>query len=197
MTEPQRINTLTDGVFAIAMTFLVLDVMDAAEGVDTHAQIWPTLWPKLASYIMGFLILGLLWNGHYIAASYVKRSDRTHLWLSINFLIWAALVPYPAGLLSEYYTDSLAVLIYGGNLTLAAGSLYAVWAYATKDHHLVDKDLPQQTVTALKRRLLLAMLGYLLAMAVALWQPVAGLLVFVASHLYFALTPVTEDERST
>lgn len=192
--SPHRIATLADGVFAIAMTFLVLDVKDAVvEAADNVPLLWALL-PKLGSYILGFVILGLFWNGHHIASHYTERTDRIHLWLNIHFLIWTALVPFPAELLGERYSEPLSVLVYGINLSLAAIALYAVWWYATQNRRLVSKNLPEQTVRALKVRLLLAVGSYVVAVGFAFLHPFAGIAVFVASHLYFVVRPVNKAE---
>ena len=196
LISPRRISTLTDGVFAIAMTFLVLDVKDAVVEASDNAPLLPILLPKLGSYLLGFIILGLLWNGHHIAHRYTERTDRVHLWLNILFLVWAALVPFPAELLGERYNEASSVLIYGVNLSLAALSLYWVWSYATRNHRLVSPDLPQQTIRALKIRLLSAVGLYAVAVATAFVYPAAGIVVFVASHLYFVVSPVTRAEAA-
>lgn len=186
----QRINTLADGVFAIAMTFLVLDVKDAVIETTQSDSFFSALLPKLGSYILGFIILGLFWNGHQIASGYTKRTDRTHLWLNIHFLLWAALIPFPAQLLGERYSESLSVIVYGINLSFVAIALYTVWWYATNNRRLVSADLSAKIISALKIRLLSAMGFYLVASVVALFSPVSGIFVVVLSHLYFVVRPV-------
>lgn len=192
--DTKRIETLSDGVFAIAMTFLVLDVKDAVVEAASSEPILPVLLPKLCSYILGFLILGLFWNGHHVALHYTRRTDRIHLWLNINFLTWAALVPFPAELLGERYAEPIAVVVYGLNLTVAAIALYLIWQYATQNHRLVDRDLPKEIVIDLKRRLMLATLSYAVAICAALIHPYVGVLFFVASHIYFVSQPITRSE---
>ena len=194
--SPQRITALTGGVFAIAMTLLVFDVKDVVVEASHYTNLFPLLLPKLGSYLLGFIILGLLWNGHHIALHYTERTDRMHLWLNILFLIWAALVPFPAELLGERYDDPLSVLVYGVNLSLAVLSLYAVWKYATHQRRLVASDLPERTVRALKVRLLSAVGFYAVAVGVAFIHSAAGIAVFVFSHLYFVVRPVTRAEAA-
>lgn len=81
----------------------------------------------MAIGVGGMVGVGLFWNGHHIAFHYVKRADRVFLWLNIHFLLWAALIPFPAELLGERYSESLSVIIYGINLSLVAIAFYAVW----------------------------------------------------------------------
>ena len=194
LLSPQRINTLSDGVFAIAMTFLVLDVKNAVIEVPEDNSFFLVLLPKLCSYILGFVILGLFWNGHHIASHYIKRADRVYLWLNIHFLLWAALIPFPAQLLGERYFESLSVVVYGTNLSFAAIALYAAWWYATDNRRLVSDNLSKQTIRSLKTRLLSAIGSYLVAGIVALFNPVSGIVVFVISHVYFVFRPVARIE---
>ena len=90
-----RVTALTDGVFAIAMTLLVLDVKDAAVAADPARPLLAAVGPQLFGYGLGFVILGLLWNGHHVVFAYVERADRVLLWLNVAFLLSAALGPDP------------------------------------------------------------------------------------------------------
>ena len=97
-----RLATLTDGVFAIAMTLLSLDVVAEAANVTDAESLLNDLGPKLFAYALSFVILGLLWNGQHVAFHYTQRTDRAHLWLGIIFLLFIALIPFPATLLGEW-----------------------------------------------------------------------------------------------
>ena len=183
---PTRLAALADGVFAIAITLLTLDIAALVDEHDDTAAILNALPPRLGSYLLGALILGLLWSGHHLALRYTEATDRRHVWLNLNFLVWAALVPFPAKLLGTHYDEALPVVLYAAVLTLAAGSLYAMWAYATRGRRLVGDGLPAATVAALKRRLLVVIGLYWGAAALALWWPAVGIGAFVLSHLWFA-----------
>src|SRR4030088_188078 len=93
-----RIEALTDGVFAVAMTLLVLDIkVPELEPPLAGAEL-PlkplALWPKFLSYLISFVILGVYWVGHHIQLSFIRRADRPLLWINILFLLWVALVPF-------------------------------------------------------------------------------------------------------
>ena len=190
--SPSRLNALTDGIFAIAMTLLVLDLKDAVPEPTSVRILWMQLWPHLASYGLSFIILGLFWNGQHIAAHYVQRTDRTHLWLNIAFLGVAALIPYSASLLSGHFGETLPVMVYGINLIVTAAVFLGAWIYATTNRRLTAADLPESTVRALKRRMYAAIGSYLVAMTVALFAPALGLLVFLLGHVLFVSQPVTK-----
>ena len=189
-------RALADGVFAIAMTFLALDVLEVVGEVrgDVPAVLRAAT-PPLASYGLGFLVLGLFWSGHRIALARLRRTDRRHIWLNVLFLAWVSLIPFPAALLASHYREPAAVLVYGVALTMTAGSLYALGYYAAEGGRLTDGDLPSAAVRAFRRRIARAIALYAVAVGTAyLAAPWAGIAVFVASHLYFAIRPVTEAE---
>src|SRR6187549_1393686 len=101
--KTDRLETLTDGVFAIVMTLLVFDlrppnpayVSDEAAMMREIAQ----LLPSFASYLISFIILGVYWVGHHSQFQYIRRGDQMLLWLNIVFLMCVALVPFSAGLM--------------------------------------------------------------------------------------------------
>ena len=95
-----RLATLTDGVFAIAMTLLSLGVVDAAGEVVSFSTLLSDIGPRLFAYALSFAILGLFWNGQHVTFHYTDRTDRAHLWLGITFLLFVALIPFPAALLN-------------------------------------------------------------------------------------------------
>ena len=97
-----RIMTLADGVFAIVLTLLVLDIK-APKAISEAELISKllALWPKLFSYIISFVILGILWFGHHMEFHYIRRSDRIHIWLNLLFLMCIAFIPFSAALLGS------------------------------------------------------------------------------------------------
>jgi uncharacterized membrane protein len=105
-----RIEALTDGVFAVAMTLPVLDIKVPELRQPTGTADLPLkllgLGPKLLSYSVSFTILGVYWVGHHIQLSFIRRADRPLLWINILFLLWVALVPFSTALLGEYPKDS-------------------------------------------------------------------------------------------
>lgn len=174
------------------MTLLVLDVKDAA--VASQADLVGSAGPPLVSYALGFVILGLLWNGQQVTLAYTERTDRLHLWLGIVFLLWAGLVPFPTALIAVWPVSFLAVATYAGVLALAALTLLAQWIYATHGRRLVAPDLPDHVVRSVVRRLVWATALYGVGVVVAVWSPPMGVAALAASHLFFVVRPVTDAE---
>jgi uncharacterized membrane protein len=140
-----RIVGLTDGVFAIVMTLLVLEISipEIAQS-SVHTELpgrLIELWPKLLSYVISFIILGMFWYLHHIAFHYIKRSDNGLVWLNILFLMFIALIPFSTALFGSYGTEQLALVIYAINIILVSVMRFVIWIYATLKYRLVDNNI--------------------------------------------------------
>src|SRR4051812_40441782 len=104
--SPHRIEALVDGVFAVAMTILVLELHVPELGPKaTDADLLSALGelaPKILSYASGFVILGTLWIGHHFQFHYIRRSSRALLWINLSFLLVSASLPFAVALLGTY-----------------------------------------------------------------------------------------------
>jgi uncharacterized membrane protein len=166
-----RIETLTDGVFAIAMTLLVLDMkaprIPAGIAQDALEFRVLDLWPKFLIYVLSFVILAIFWVGHNIQFHYISRTDRTLFWINVLFMMLIALLPFSTHLLGDHIAQQFAVIFYGCHLSLIWICLYFHWFYATTRHRLVDEDIDQRVVHAATMRILIAPILYLLAIGLS------------------------------
>jgi uncharacterized membrane protein len=157
-----RIEALTDGVFAVAMTLLVLDLRVPELQPPLDISQLPVrllaLWPKFLSYAISFVILGVYWVGHHIQLSFIRRADRPLLWINLLFLLWVALVPFSTALLSEYPAAQAAITVYGLNLIAIGLTLALHWWYATVEAQHVDADIHPGLVRGALLRTLMALL---------------------------------------
>jgi len=178
-----RIEALSDGVFSIAMTLLVLDVrVPAPSEVAAAGGLAPALlglWPRLLTYALSFGLLGVYWVGHHVTFHFIKRTNRTLLWINIAFLLCVASMPFTTALVAQYHQDPTALAAYGGALILTGLALESHWWYATSGHRLVDRDLDPRVITYGSRRILFAPAMYLTSIVVAFLSPAASLLIFV------------------
>src|SRR6516162_4077891 len=169
-----RIEALTDGVFAVAMTLLVLDIKVPELQQPLATAELPlkllALWPKFLSYAISFVILGVYWVGHHLQLSFIRTADRPLLWINIFFLLWVALVPFSTALLSEYTKHRLAIAVYGGNLIAIGLTLALHWWYATSRRRHVDPDVDPGLVRTAMLRVLMGPLLYLLGIAISIFS---------------------------
>jgi len=147
---PNRLEVLTDGVFAIVMTLLVLEISVPEIAQPLLQAELPRrlleLWPKLYSYVLSFIVLGLLWNLHHRSFHSIKRCDSALVWLNIVFLMFIALIPFSTSLLGNYGTEQLSMVIYTSNVLLALVMRLIIWTYATSKDRLVDSDISRRWV---------------------------------------------------
>jgi uncharacterized membrane protein len=170
-----RMEFLTDGIFAVVMTLLVLDISvpqisshyaigNVAAGTELAKRLFD-LWPKMLSFGISFVILAIYWVAHHRQYHYIKHSNRALIWINMMFLMAICLIPFSTSLLGEYRELGMSILVYGGNSIVIASLLYAQWRYVTTSHHgrLLDENLDPISKTTLSRRTLLGIIVYLIA----------------------------------
>ena len=168
---PNRLEALTDGVFAIVMTLLVLELSVPEIAHPSLQAELPRrlleLWPKLYSYVLSFIVLGLLWTLHHRSFHSIKRSDNALVWLNIVFLMFVALIPFSTSLIGDYGTEQLSFAIYATNVLLALAMRLIIWTYATGKYRLVDSDIDPRIVKGQKLRTMVFCLAFMLVIGIS------------------------------
>jgi TMEM175 potassium channel family protein len=158
-------------VFAIAMTLLVLDLhAPAAEALRTDADIGRALLgllPNLVAYVMSFMTLGIFWVGQQTQLNQLTRSDRNLTWIHLGFLLGVSLMPFSTGLLAEFITYRLALVVYWLNLLLLGAVLFASLGYAERSGLMKD-DTTAEMLAAGRRRIVVYQALYTITLLVLL-----------------------------
>jgi uncharacterized membrane protein len=192
-----RVAALTDGVFAIVLTLLVLDVHAPAAG--TQAQLLARLRdivPQLTLFAASFAIVAVFWYGHHMEMHWIVRSDRVHLGVTLAFLLTISFMPFSASLLGKNLALPIAATIYGANLC-AAGIVRCVhWSYVTSGHRLVAADLDPALIRHVRRVFLVVPLLYVAAVATAWISPPAALVCFIIIPLLY-VKPARQSRHLT
>ena len=177
-----RIEALTDGVFAIAMTLLVLnfDIPSRKGALDLH-QMLGDLWPDFLHYVESFLILAIFWVKNHQQFHFVRKSDHSLLWLSLTGLLFVCLIPFTTSLVSDYGDIPIAAIVFEANLLAAGLAYYFVWYYATKGRRLVDSSIDDRIIAIYKHSSLVIPVVSLAAIAVSIFYPRMG------TGLYFTI----------
>ena len=147
-----RVEALTDGVFAIAMTVIVLGLELPHGAGSLGDRLW-ALWPKLASYALSFVMLGVLWIGHHYQLNHMRRTNRAALWLNLWFLLAITFLPFGAAVLGVEYQNPWAVMLYAGTVMFAGVALLAHWSYVARRPEMLTPDFDAAVVAALKLRI--------------------------------------------
>ena len=188
-----RIITLTDGVLAIVMTLLVLEIavpeISHSEVANELPKRLLELWPVVWSYATSFIILGFFWISHDDQFHYIKRANRTLLWLTIFYLMVIAFIPFSTALIGTYGDQQISVIIYGINITIALVWPHLQWKYATKKHRLVDSDLDPKIIAKMSRRGIVGLILYPIAIAVSFLNIQASLILFALIPAYYLIPP--------
>jgi uncharacterized membrane protein len=185
-----RIEALGDGIFAIAMTILVLEIhVPVIDNANSRKllHVLRELAPHVAGYIVSFLILGTLWIGHHNHFVYIRRADRLLLWLNIGFLCSIAFLPFSTALLGAYSNQPVAAALYGSNLLAAGGFLWGHWVYATRGRRLVAADLSDDLVRMARRRVEWGILVYASAIGVAFVSMPISLVLFALMPIVYII----------
>ncbi len=187
-----RIETLVDGIFAIAMTLLVLRVgVDSGlEGGELRHALREQ-WPRYVSYVLSFLVLGVYWMAHQGQLGYIQRADRTFAWITIVFLGFVAFVPFTAGILGEYRDEPTAIVIYGGNLIAIGIALLTLYWYATRIGDLTDEVTPMIDHLILGR-MITAPVAYAIGIVFCVISTRLSIVVFVVVPVLYAIPHAVE-----
>jgi len=189
--SPNRIEALTDGVFAIVMTLLVLDLgIPVIAESSVHTELPRQLlemWPKFLSYAVTFLLLGFLWSVHHYQFTFIKRSDSVLTWINIVFLMFVALLPFSMAMLGEYMGEQIPVLIYGGNAVACMVMRYILWSYATGNHRLIDRDIDPRAVKGPKVMLPVGIAVFIVAMGISFLNTIASICIFAVMLIFMVI----------
>ncbi len=181
-----RLETLVDGVFAIAMTILVLDLhAPATLGPGGLAGDLVALWSRFATFLISFIVLGVYWFAHHQVFHFVLRVNRTLVWLNILFLMGIALVPFAASVLGAYTENPVALSMYGAVLGLLAALGYLIWWYLTGDRGLIEPGLDPDLVHKVRVWLAIGPVITPVAIAVSFVSPTVALLIYLALPAVF------------
>ncbi len=185
-----RLEALSDGVYAIAITLLVLDIAVPGHAGGHLLRSLGHLWPAYLAYVVSFSTIGASWLGHSVITEYLDRADPTFVRLNLLLLLFVAFLPFPTRLFADYIgadtPERVAATIYGLFLLLSSSLLWVLWHYAVR-HNLVRPDLADEEVQFLTQRLTPGLAGYLVLIVVGLFVPVIAVIGYLGIALYYIL----------
>jgi len=195
----ERLAALSDGVFAVAMTLLVLDLrVPVIEAVHSEHDLWhglAALSPRLLMYMMSFMTLGIFWIGQQTQLNHLARSDRSLSWIHILFLFTVSITPFSTTLLAEFTEYRTALVAYWVNILLLGSTLYFSWVCAMGTG-LVKDDLPPDVPEAIKRRILVGQGLYAAGALLCIFNTYWSIAFIVLVQLNYAIAPFSRRSRS-
>ena len=196
--ETNRLEAFSDGVFAVAITLLVLNIK--IPGIDLppsklpdDTNLWQALrneWPMLAAYVTSFATIGIMWLNHHRLFVHIKRTNTLLLLINLLLLLVIVFLPFPTALLAEYIVrpdQHAAAIVYSGICFLMACCFNVLWRYASYRNRLLVKDTDPHAVNAISRQYLFGPLVYLIVFGVAWINTLACVILSFILALFFAL----------
>jgi uncharacterized membrane protein len=194
MLTKNRLEAFSDGVFAIAITLLVIEIRPPtpAEGESLARALWEQ-WPHYLGYFLSFLVLGVMWLNHHRILEPAQRVDGIVLVLNLNLLLWAVLIPFPTAVVADFIREGgddakTAVALYGGVILLAAIAFTALFIGITREGIVDQLPTPEQ-VRAARLRFGLGVGVYTGAFLLSWLSPALAL----AAHATMAAYYLTEQ----
>ena len=189
--ETGRLEAFSDGVFAIAVTLLILAVgIDQARASGSLSHQLIHLWPAYIAYAVSFVTVGIMWINHHELFRHFAGADRIQLLLNTLLLMLIAFTPFPTRVVAQFaHTESdrrAAALLYGLNFTITAILFLAVWMYGSR--RLLRPDADPREVTGITRSYLPGAPLYGTATLIAFASPIASLIMFAAIALFYAIS---------
>lgn len=195
----ERLEAFSDGVFAFAITLLVLNLYDPA--TRGSANLFAGLlaeWPAFFALFISFVHILIMWMNHHNMFNYIRRVSREFMFLNGLVLLFVVLTPFTTLLVSEHLLDDqshVAAAVYAGTFFVVGVTWNLLWHSSTiHGHRLISEEVPEEQVKQIAREYSVAPIFYGLALFVALISAVASLIITVAVAIYFGVT-VTGGEQ--
>jgi uncharacterized membrane protein len=189
-----RLEAFSDGVFAIVITLLILDVRFPIDKPLT-LEILRGVVPHVLAFVLSFIIVGVYWVSHHNMLHFIRQVDRQLLWLNLVLLLLIVFIPFPTALLGQHLDSALAVTLYGGNLILVNAAGTAMWLYAMSRPELAADGITPALPGFVARLHSAPILIYGAAIALAHWYVPLSLILFAAVPAFFIVPNPFVDRR--
>jgi len=184
-----RVEALSDGIFSVTMTLLVLDIRvpDSAHSGSDLAAALQDLLPRIGVYIASFLIVGYAWIWHHLTFAMIERSTRILMWINLILLFAVGFLPFSTALIAKYPDARASTLTYGANILWFSVMLNILLMYAVREH-LVSEKFDTATVRASQFRGYLQTVLTIVAILAGLIFPWAGIASFIVIPIFYIAT---------
>jgi TMEM175 potassium channel family protein len=191
-SETARLETFADGVMAIAITLLILEIdVPHVEPGESLGAALADQWPSYAAYVVSFLTIGIIWVNHHHLFAVIERSNHTFLMVNVLFLMAIAALPWPTALVAEYIRSetgrTTATVVYGLTMVSIAVMFNLVWRYASNGLRLLPSDVDSKELQRINRRYLSGPITYAAATLIAPVNAWISLVIFAVMALYWLI----------
>lgn len=182
-----RLIAISDAVFGVAMTLLVLEIKVPEIESDDKELIaaFIKLMPKFLVYFLSFMTAGIFWMGQSAQFEHIKKSDRNLSWITLLFLLFVSVLPFTTAFLGDYIDHNFAIGIYWFNIFILGLVLYIGWSYAERND-FIDDEVKQNISGAIKKRIIVSQSLYFVGALLGFVNPYLGIGVIIAIQLNYA-----------
>ncbi|MBP8822198.1 MAG: DUF1211 domain-containing protein [Flavobacteriales bacterium] len=192
-----RLEALGDGLYAIVMTLMVLELkIPEWEGEVTNERVWHylvELAPSIFAFALSFIILGIFWFAHRLVHLFIGNSNRGLMWLSMLFYLSISLIPFSAAMLGRYPGNQLVEVIYGVNMVAACQFIYWLWRYGNSVPGLLVREVPHELQREIRALFLFAPAIYVVAIGISFIDPTWSFFAYLLTPFLY-LVPTRLDK---
>lgn len=193
-----RVEAFSDGVFAIAITLLVLDLkLPHTEGAENLTQELFRQWPTFVAFLNSFVTILIIWINHHNLFSNIRRTNNLFMLLNGLLLLCVTFLPFPTSLAADYYGHEgsvTAAALYAGTFFVMACAFNLLWRYASHGHRLISREVTTEQIQGINRQYLLGPTVYGLAVVFAFVHVTISLLITIVLAIFYAVTASTSKK---
>lgn len=197
-SETTRAEAFSDGVFAIAITLLILEIKVPHSSGAALGRALLAQWPSYFAFLASFATIGVMWLNHHRLFNLIDRCDDGLLFLNLLLLLGVTWIPFPTALIAEHLGhggDRTSALLYSASFFVIAIFFNVLWRYATTRGRLLSPDCDLEEVESITKQYRFGPFAYLVAVALAFWSATAALAACGLLALFFALPPKPVSRR--
>jgi uncharacterized membrane protein len=193
-----RLESFSDGIFAFAITVLVLTIAQPSGYKDLAHQL-ASRWPSLIAYVVSFVVIGIMWLNHHSLFRHFEHVDRGLIYLNMLLLMTITFLPYPTGVLGQALARGqgarTAAVVYAVTMAVNSWAWAALWLYASGRRRLLHEDFPEDERPIATVMFTIGVVMYTLAVGVAFVNAYAFLVLQGLFALYYAIDPISRRPR--
>jgi uncharacterized membrane protein len=189
-SETSRVEAFSDGVFAIAITLLILEIKVPPLTSEPLTILLLRQWPSYVAFLLSFAFIGIMWMNHHRLFTHIRHCDHALLVLNLLLLLGVSVVPFPTAVLASRLGRQdarVAAALYNGTYLCIAIVFNLLWRYAASSHRLLGKNADRRAVDRITRQYAFGPLMYAVCLAVGWYSVAASLALNVALALFFAI----------
>jgi uncharacterized membrane protein len=194
--ETARVEAFSDGVFAIAITLLILDLKVPSPAAGSLGRALVRQWPTYLAFLISFAFIGIMWVNHHRLFNHIRRSDNTLLFTNLLLLLGVSIVPFPTSLLAAHYYSPgriVAAAVFNGTFVVLAIFFNVLW------HHVLRAELldaaTRESAAAISKQYAIGPVAYFVCFAMTWVSVPASLALNIGLAIFFAL-PAKREKRS-